>query len=139
MAERRLLTARDVKSNVEGYSEMSDEAFARRFDSVTGRKTMSFRIADGFFAQPAGPQTVRLRVVYLDAGKGRWDLAYATAKGEQVARSVELTGSGEWRDVSVTLPDAVWDHRLGGGGDLALRHAGGADTVFHLLELERGK
>ena len=33
MAERRLLTARDVKSNVEGYSEMSDEAFARRFYS----------------------------------------------------------------------------------------------------------
>src|SRR5947199_205566 len=31
MAERRPLTARDVKSNVEGYSEMSDEAFARRF------------------------------------------------------------------------------------------------------------
>src|SRR2546421_7470246 len=30
MAERRPLTARDVKSNVEGYSEMSDEAFARR-------------------------------------------------------------------------------------------------------------
>src|SRR6266550_4538024 len=33
MAERRLLTAREVKSNVEGYSEMSDEAFARRFYS----------------------------------------------------------------------------------------------------------
>ena len=33
MAERRPLTARDVKGNVEGYSEMSDEAFARRFDS----------------------------------------------------------------------------------------------------------
>src|ERR1700675_2287600 len=33
MAERRLLTARDVKSCVEGYSEMSDEAFARRFYS----------------------------------------------------------------------------------------------------------
>ena len=33
MAERRLHTARDVKSNVEGYSEMSDEAFARRFYS----------------------------------------------------------------------------------------------------------
>lgn len=31
MAERRPLTARDVKQNVEGYSEMSDEAFARRF------------------------------------------------------------------------------------------------------------
>jgi hypothetical protein len=27
MAERRPLTARDIKSNVEGYQEMSDEAF----------------------------------------------------------------------------------------------------------------
>src|SRR5262245_38103513 len=33
MAERRPLTARDVKGCVEGYSEMSDEAFARRFYS----------------------------------------------------------------------------------------------------------
>src|ERR671936_490572 len=33
MAERRAMTARDVKSNVEGYQEMSDEAFARRFYS----------------------------------------------------------------------------------------------------------
>ena len=33
MAERRPLTARDVKANVEGYQEMSDEAFARRFYS----------------------------------------------------------------------------------------------------------
>jgi proteasome accessory factor BC len=33
MAERRPLTARDVQQNVEGYSEMSDEAFARRYYS----------------------------------------------------------------------------------------------------------
>jgi proteasome accessory factor BC len=33
MAERRAISARDVKSNVEGYQEMSDEAFARRFYS----------------------------------------------------------------------------------------------------------
>src|SRR6266702_3764262 len=33
LADRRPLTARDVKQNVEGYSEMSDEAFARRFYS----------------------------------------------------------------------------------------------------------
>ena len=31
MAERRPVTARDSKNAVEGYSEMSDEAFARRF------------------------------------------------------------------------------------------------------------
>src|SRR5207244_633141 len=33
MAELRPLTARDIKQNVEGYQEMSDEAFARRFYS----------------------------------------------------------------------------------------------------------
>ncbi len=33
MAERRALTAREVKSCVEGYADMSDEAFARRFYS----------------------------------------------------------------------------------------------------------
>ena len=33
MAELRALTARDIKNNVEGYQEMSDEAFARRFYS----------------------------------------------------------------------------------------------------------
>ena len=31
MVEQRPITARDVKSNVEGYSAMGDEAFARRF------------------------------------------------------------------------------------------------------------
>ena len=31
MAEQRPITARDVKTNVEGYSNMGDEAFARRF------------------------------------------------------------------------------------------------------------
>src|SRR3954454_16916386 len=31
MAERRSASARDVKQAVEGYSDMSDEAFARRF------------------------------------------------------------------------------------------------------------
>jgi proteasome accessory factor BC len=33
MAQRRPLTAREIKSTVEGYSEMSEEAFARRFYS----------------------------------------------------------------------------------------------------------
>src|SRR5947207_6212947 len=33
MTELRPLTARDIKGNVEGYQEMSDEAFARRFYS----------------------------------------------------------------------------------------------------------
>ncbi|MDO8543161.1 MAG: hypothetical protein Q7S40_22225 [Opitutaceae bacterium] len=111
--------------------------FARRFDAAAGRKTMSFGIADGFFEKPAMGAAVQLRVVYLDRDAGQWQLVYATAAGEKIARTVEVTNSGEWKAVTMVLPDAVWDHRLAGGGDLALRHAGGADTTFHLLELER--
>ena len=69
MAERRPLTARDVKGCVEGYSEMSDEAFARRFysdraeltalgvplhsqrDEFTGEELYTLR-ADQYFLPP---------------------------------------------------------------------------------------
>ena len=98
---------------------------------------MNFQLAEGFFAQPSSADVVKLRIVYLDTGKGGWELAYATATGDTIATKVVLTGSGEWREVNVTLANAVWDHRLGGGGDLALRATDGADTTFHLIELAR--
>ena len=57
MAERRLLTARDVKSNVEGYSEMSDEAFARpdralfqdirRYFPITAQARVAWSVREG--------------------------------------------------------------------------------------------
>lgn len=110
--------------------------FARRLDHATDRRAMTFRLADGFFAEPATVQAVRLRIVYLDAGKGFWEVIYTNAKGDTVATKVALTGSGEWRDVNLSLPDAVWDHRLD-GGDLVLRAADGGDIAFHLIELAR--
>src|SRR5918999_1435866 len=55
MAERRPITARDVQQNVEGYSEMSDEAFARRFYSdraeYTGEELYSLR-SENYFLPP---------------------------------------------------------------------------------------
>lgn len=111
--------------------------FARRFDSASGRTAMAFKLADGFFPEPAAEHAVRLRIVYLDTGTGGWQLAYATTKGEQIARSVSLKNSGKWSEITVTLPNAVWDHRLPGGADLILRQSGGGDTTFHLIELAR--
>jgi hypothetical protein len=87
--------------------------------------------------QPAQPHVLRLRVVYPDKGQNACDLAYASSQGEQVAGRVELKDSGQWLDLALALPDAVWNHRLAGGGDLSLRHAGGDDTTFHLIELEK--
>ena len=111
--------------------------FVRRFDAASGRTVMRFQIADGFFERPSDPHAVRVRVVYLDRGKGRWELAYATPQGEKAARRVELANSGQWRETVVTLPDAVWNHRLVGGGDLALRHIDGENTICHRVEMEK--
>jgi hypothetical protein len=97
---------------------------------------MKFRLDDAFFSDPSHPHAVRLRLVYLDRGRGEWQLAYAAAEGPRVARTVQVEDSGEWREVNLDLPDAVWDHRLE-GADLVLRQVGAGDTVFHLIELER--
>jgi hypothetical protein len=111
--------------------------FARAFERASGKTRMSFRIDDGFFNHPHEPQTVQLRIVYLDKGEGVWELLYANADGKNVARQVELTGSGKWLELTETLQDAVWNHRLPGGGDVALRHVSGEDTAFHLVELNK--
>jgi len=55
MAERRPITARDVKSNVEGYSEMSDEAFARRFWRPSRRRSTSSRASSRTPSRSASP------------------------------------------------------------------------------------
>ena len=47
MAERRPLTARDIKGNVEGYQEMSDEAFARRFFPITVQAQVAWAVTQG--------------------------------------------------------------------------------------------
>ena len=103
----------------------------------SGRTEMRFRIADAFFQNPAEQHAVRVRVIYLDQGQGQWALTYASPQGEKDARMVSLTNSGEWREINVTLLDAVWNHRLADGADLALRQVGSGDTTFHLIELEK--
>src|SRR6266516_4390253 len=99
MAERRPLTARDVKSNVEGYSEMSDEAFARRFysdraellglgvplqsqrDEFTGEELYTLRSENYFLPQldladdDAGGQIKTFRVSRI-----RGDIRFATRR-----------------------------------------------------------
>jgi proteasome accessory factor BC len=94
MAERRPLTARDVQQHVEGYSEMSDEAFARRFysdraelhalgvplqsqrDEFTGEELYTLR-SEQYFLPPLDLSDDELAALqtYLYALEGRF--AYA--------------------------------------------------------------
>ena len=117
MAERRLLTARDVKSNVEGYSEMSDEAFARRFysdraellalgvplqsqrDEFTGEELYTLRSENYFLAE------LELEDDELAAGFGAQGILVRTM-GElpaALARARAIAGSGQPVLVNVWL------------------------------------
>src|ERR1043165_5907050 len=100
MAERRPLTARDIKSNVEGYSEMSDEAFARRFysdraelvalgvplasqhDEYTGEELYTLR-SERFFPPPIPPTNDELAA--LEAALTLLDGKFAYAEPLRLA------------------------------------------------------
>src|ERR687886_34406 len=127
MAERRPLTARDVKSNVEGYSEMSDEAFARRFysdraellalgvplqsqrDEFTGEELYTLRSENYFLPQLdlkddelAALQTA----LYLLAVKFPY---FSIARNKESERTINpyalLTDFGVWYVVGADLDD----------------------------------
>ena len=83
MAERRPLTARDIKSSVEGYQEMSDEAFARDVadreqlhgelrrmaESVAGQLARSGKAARTVTTKLRYPDfSIRTRSTTLEAG-----------------------------------------------------------------------
>ena len=110
--------------------------FARGFENASGKGQMVFRLDPDFFTDPANPHGVRLTVIWLDRGTGSWAVSYANAAGNEVHLDVQNTGTGDWISRSFVLSGAQFTGALS-GGDLILRHTGGEDTIFHMLELER--
>ncbi len=115
--------------------------FARGFEEKSGKKAMFFDLDDNFYyGQPEGARTVELRVVYLDKGKGSWALKYDAAGGQQkTAFEVTNTDSGRWVEKKVTVSDAQFKNGGPNNSDLTLEKTGGDDTIFHMVELTRGK
>ena len=73
MAERRAVTARDIKGNVEGYQEMSDEAFTRRFPGRSvhvsvGPVESAAALADDLADLVLGPWVVPLPQLWFSSG-----------------------------------------------------------------------
>src|ERR671917_183058 len=76
MAERRAITARDVKSNVEGYSELSDEEFA-------ALQTCLYLLEGQFaYAEP-----LRLALQNLALGREGFEQALSPAAARRVRMS----------------------------------------------------
>ena len=109
--------------------------FARGFDVTRGKSAMYFRLADGFCSAKK-TEKLLLRVVYLDEGTGAWALNYDATDGLKQAMKVVNSGSGQWREETVIVSDAVMRKSGPRGADLILISSDG-DTVFHLIEVEK--
>ena len=115
--------------------------FARRFDRASGRDAMFFNLDDAFFGgnEPLnGRHELEVRVVYFDAGRGKWALKYdAVSNPEKTALEVTNTGTNRWKEIRVTLKDAAFNNRAGRGGDLPLVNLDAEDDTYHLVEVTR--
>ncbi len=114
--------------------------FARGFDHAAGKEAMYFDIKDSFFwGRPLnGQEKVTVRVVYYDQGTGRWALKYdAVADAAKTAFVVTNTGSGTWKERTVTLRDGYFGNRGPRGADLMLVNLDGQDEIFHMIEVTR--
>ena len=111
--------------------------FARSFDTAAGKNTMYFALNKDFFVQNAS-RSMKVRVVYLDQGKGSWSLCYIDNKGKvKTASSVTNTDSGDWKEITTIIGDAAFAGNGPKGADLMLHNDSGDDSVFHMVELMR--
>jgi hypothetical protein len=137
---RRFLNQIDPEETSVAYWHKGPEGsiqgrFARGFDLAAGKDAMFFRFDDEFFpSKDAG--RLLLRVIYLDEGKGAWRLSYRSSGGMKEAMRVVNADSGQWKETSVAVDGATIDHRGPRGADLVLSGEG-ADSVFHMIEVEQ--
>lgn len=125
----------DVTSSTPVYAR-----FARGFDHSTGKDTIYFDIKDSFFSgKPLGGEySVAVRVVYYDSGTGRWALQYdAVGNPRKTAYIVTKTGSGTWKERTVSLSDGYFGNRGPHGADLMLVNVDAEDDIFHIIEVTK--
>jgi hypothetical protein len=123
----RFVTQIDPGSGDVGRWNIDDTVFGRfgrAFEHATGKRALRFKLHEAFPAKSA-----IVRVTYLDRGKGSWALVV----GNQQTLNVENGNSGSWKVAELALSPADLQPAV-----LQLRYLGGDDTVFHLIEIERG-
>jgi len=135
----------DPRGTSQGWWRVGSKAqpygrFARGFNHAKGWDAMYFDLDDGFFnTRPAGGHTINLRVVYFDQGTGQWALKYdAVDDPQKIACTVTKTGTGRWREKTLTLTDANLGNRCPYNTDFMLLSVDGKDDLFHMIEVTRG-
>jgi predicted alpha-1,2-mannosidase len=76
-----------------------------------------------------GPYEATITVRYLDAGKDTFTIQYdSVTRSYADATRVTKTGTGTWKDVTVTVKDAKFGHRQNGQSDFRVSSDGAGDA-----------
>jgi hypothetical protein len=97
--------------------------FARRITGGTAKDTMRFAL-DPSFKLGLSDKGTQLKVTYLDAGSGRFELNWGGG-----SQTVTRTGSGSWKTVSIPVKGSAYT------SDITLKALGTEPATFHMVEL----
>ncbi len=119
----------------QGPKEQGFGRFARGFGQI---KKMFFDINDRFFLNKplAGAYPIKIRVVYLDSGNGKWALDYDALSGQKTIE-VQKQNSKRWKEFTIEITDAYFGNRLEKGADLILKNIDSDQDIFHMIEIQR--
>ena len=111
--------------------------FARSFDVENGKNDMYFVLNSKFFKKDTDKK-VKVRVVYLDKGNGKWSLRYSDERGSlKMAKMITNRNTGRWKEVIVEINDASFMAKGPKGSDLVLSNESNENTIFHMVEVMR--
>lgn len=110
------------------------DRFARRFDSATGKNTMSFDVNDKLTPTPG--QSIRLSVTYLDSGTGQFAMKYdAVGNSQKTAFTVTKSNTNTWKTQSVVVTDWAFGNHGPNGADVTLVNVDSENDTFHGIEV----
>ncbi|HAK94854.1 MAG TPA: hypothetical protein DCM87_07570, partial [Planctomycetes bacterium] len=79
------------------------------------------------------PETLTVRVTYLDTPGGRFSIHYNSPVEPYASTGwTALAGTGQWKDAAIVLRDALFANGQNGGADLRLCIAGGVLAVARI-------
>ncbi len=107
---------------------------AKQTDIATNNNYIYFDLDDRFLN--GGNNAIMLKITYLDNFSGDWELQYNASDGELYKAHVfSNTNDNNWKTVSVTLSDAVFDNAQNGGMDFRLFNGGNNDLSVRLVRV----
>ena len=112
--------------------------YARAFENASSRNRMYFDLNDQFLPQSTISTSVTIKIIYLDAGTGKFSFRYdAVTNPDKTAIVVTKTNSGKWVSKSITIADGEFANKGPRNSDFSLVNEDNEDDVFHLIEITK--